>query len=288
MADIDPIRAREIGQIHRVRAYQNYRVLFGQVDAVSIAVPTVEHYLIGMDCLRAGIHVLIEKPIARTLREARDLVNLAAEKKCILQVGHLERFNPAVQALYRLAKNPGFIESYRISGFPDRGTDVDVIMDLMIHDIDVILNLIPSPVKLIHAVGVPVLTPKIDIANVRVQFESGCVANMTASRVSLKQERKLRIFQKERYLSLDYQAQELTVAELKYPRTPLSGEKPTSDRPEIMVGKVEITKGEPLKMELASFIDCVLHKKKPEVSGEAGLRALEVAIEILENMKSNA
>jgi len=286
VVDIDKVRATEIGQIYKVRAYQDYRDLFGQVDAVSIAVPTVKHYEIGMDCLRAGIHVLMEKPIAKTLPEASELVHQATVKGLVLQVGHLERFNPAVQALNRLAHHPGFIESYRIGGFSDRSTDIDVIMDLMIHDIDIILNLVPSPIRQIQAVGVPVLTSRIDIANARIQFESGCVANMTASRVSLKQERKLRVFQKEQYLSLDYQAQELTVAKLEYSQGSSDREKPPSERPEIIVKKVDVAKGEPLKMELESFVDCILHKKKPQVSGEAGLRALEVAVEILENMNS--
>ncbi len=286
VVDIDRIRAREIAQIYKVKAYQNYQDLFGQVDAVSIVVPTLEHYRIAKDCLEAGIHVLIEKPMTRTLQEANELIDLATAKNLILQVGHLERFNPAVQALHQLAKDPKFIESYRISHFPDRSTDIDVIMDLMIHDIDIILSLVPSPVKHIQAVGIPVLTSNIDIANVRVQFESGCVANMTASRVSLKQERKLRIFQKERYLSLDYQAQELILAELKYPEALSTYEKSTSDRPEIAVRKIEITKGEPLRMELESFVGCITHKKKPLVSGEAGRRALEVAVEILESIKN--
>lgn len=284
VVDINQIRASEIGQTYKVKSYQDYQDLFGQVDAVSIVVPTIEHHRIGMACLQAGIHVLVEKPITTTLQEADELVNLAAAKGLILQVGHLERFNPAVQALQRLSKNPGFIESYRIGSFPDRSTDIDVIMDLMIHDIDIILNLVPSPIKQIQAVGVPVLTQRIDIANARIQFESGCVANMTASRVSLKQERKLRVFQKERYLSLDYQAQELTLAELKYSSQTDAGF--TSNRPEILVQHVEVVKGEPLSIELASFVDCVIYKKKPQVPGEAGRRALEVAVEILENMHS--
>lgn len=286
VVDIDWIRAREIAQIHKVRAYQNYQDLFGQVDAVSIVVPTLEHYRIARDCLEAGIHVLIEKPMTRTLQEANELIDLATTKNLILQVGHLERFNPAVQVLHQMVKDPKFIESYRISHFPDRSTDVDVIMDLMIHDIDIILSLVPSPVKHIQAVGIPVLTPNIDMANVRVQFESGCVANMTASRVSLKQERKLRVFQKERYLSLDYQAQELILAELKYPEALSTLDKLTPDRPEIAVRKVEITKGEPLRMELESFVGCITHKKTPLVSGEAGRRALEVAVGILESIKN--
>ncbi|PID57510.1 UDP-N-acetyl-D-glucosamine dehydrogenase [candidate division KSB3 bacterium] len=282
VADLDVERARLIAKRHDTMWYKNYTDLCEQVDAVSIAVPTQEHHAIGMECLRRGIHVLIEKPIARTLEEADQLIELGAKQHCIIQVGHTERFNAAVVELAKITRRPAFIESNRLSPFPERSTDIDVVLDIMIHDIDIILSLVKSPVKKLDAVGVPVITSKVDIANTRLEFESGCIANVTASRVSLKQERKLRIFQPERYLSLDYQAQSLNAVEIKNPE--LRHDFPNA-RPSIAPHQVPVTKQEPLKAELKAFVACVRSGGSPVVSGKDGRNALKTAFQILQTMR---
>jgi predicted dehydrogenase len=235
-----------------------------------------------VECLRQGIHLLLEKPRATSLEEADQLIDAASTHQAILQIGHIERFNAAVLQLAQIIDVPAFIESNRLSPFPERSTDVDVVLDIMIHDIDILLSLVNSPVKKLDAVGVPVITSKVDIANTRLEFESGCIANVTASRVSLKQERKLRIFQPEKYISLDYRAQTLNVVELQHAER--RHEFPNS-RPTIHPYQVAIEKHEPLKAELQSFVHCVQTKGTPVVSGVDGRNALDVAVKILETMR---
>ncbi|MGE5850296.1 MAG: Gfo/Idh/MocA family protein, partial [Candidatus Methylomirabilota bacterium] len=204
VVDIAEARRREVGGKLRVPALADHRLVLDKVDAVSIAVPTVQHHEIARDFLRAGCDVLVEKPMTRTLAEADDLVALAAASGRILQVGHSERYNGAVQVLAKEVQDPGFIEVHRMGPFPSRGTDVDVVLDLMIHDIDIVLTLVGSPVTAVSAVGVPVVSDQVDIANARIEFASGCVANLTASRVSGERLRKIRVFQRDTYFVLDY------------------------------------------------------------------------------------
>ena len=282
VADIDIKRGKEIAQRYATTFFENYHELCKCVDALSIAVPTVYHYEIGLKCLRRGIHLLIEKPISQTLEEADRLIEAAATNQVILQIGHTERFNAAVMKLAQIVDRPAFIESNRLSPFPERSTDIDVVLDIMIHDIDIILSLVKSPVKRLDAVGIPVITSKIDIANTRVEFESGCIANVTASRVSLKQERKLRIFQPEKYISLDYQAQTLNIVKLKYPERRYDF---PNSRPMIVPHQVKIEKQEPLKAELKAFVRCVQAGGTPLVSGIDGRNALNTAFHILQSMR---
>jgi predicted dehydrogenase len=282
VADINTERGQEIAARHSTAFYKDYRELFGKVDALSIAVPTEHHYAIGLDCLQQGIHLLIEKPMTTTIEEADQLIETATANQTVLQIGHTERFNAAVVKLAQIVEKPAFIESNRLSPFPERSTDIDVVLDIMIHDIDIILSVVKSPVKKLDAVGIPVITSKIDIANTRLEFEAGCIANVTASRVSLKRERKLRIFQPEKYISLDYQGQTLHVVELKHPER--RHDFPNT-RPKIVPYQMNITKHEPLKAELQSFVHCVQTKGIPVVSGIDGRNALEVAFNILQTMR---
>ena len=282
VADTDIERGKEIAQRHGTKFYEDYRELCGLVDALSIAVPTEYHCEIGLECLRREIHLLLEKPISRTLEEADQLVQAAEANQAILQIGHTERFNAAVVKLAEIVDKPAFIESNRLSPFPERSTDIDVVLDVMIHDIDIILSIVKSPVKKLDAVGIPVITSKVDIANTRLEFESGCIANVTASRVSLKQERKLRIFQPQQYISLDYQAQSLHAVELKYPER--RHDFPHS-RPLIVPSQFDIEKQEPLKAELASFAQCVRSAGTPVVSGVDGRSAMQTAFRILRTMR---
>lgn len=277
VADVDPGRLRECGPVQGV---QDYRELFHRVDAVSIAVPTHLHVRIARDFLQHGVDVLVEKPLAETLAEAEELVDLAEREGRILQVGHVERFNGAVRALHRIVKAPGFIECHRLSPFPQRSTDVDVVLDLMIHDIDILLSLVKSPVSHVSAVGVPVLTDRVDIANARLQFASGCVANVTASRVSVERMRKIRIFQPEAYISMDYTTQEIAF----YRRLPPDPNAPPPQLPRIVKEEVTVEKEEPLRLELESFLACVRERRRPEVSGEEAVEALRVASQILAKM----
>lgn len=281
IAEIDHQRGKEIAERHGTRLFEDYRSLCDQVDALSIAVPTEYHCAIGLECMRRGVHLLIEKPMSRTLEEADQLLEAAQIYQTILQIGHTERFNAAVMKLAETVEKPAFIESNRLSPFPERSTDIDVVLDVMIHDIDIILSLVKSPVKKLDAVGIPVITSKIDIANTRLEFDNGCIANVTASRVSLKRERKLRIFQPEKYISLDYQAQSLSVVELKYPE--LRHDFPNR-RPSIVPYQVAIEKQEPLKAELASFVHCIQTGSTPVVSGNDGRNAMAAAFQILQAM----
>ncbi len=279
IVDTDYEAAQTISNRLNVPAFKSYEELFDRVDAVSIVVPTELHHKIAKDFLLNGIDVLVEKPMTTTLEEAEDLIETAKKNNCVLQVGHLERFNAAVLALNNVIKQPLFIESHRLAPFKDRGTDVDVILDIMIHDIDIILNIVGSPVKAIHAVGVPVVSSENnDIANVRLEFESGCVANVTASRISAKEMRKIRIFQHDAYLSIDYAAQQVEV----YGKT----DSDEHDTPQITYDQIDIKQGDSLKEEIRSFLNAVKSRSIPEVPGEAGKNALKVALEIVEQIET--
>ncbi len=265
--------AKGIADEHGIEVYHDYHELPGKVDAVSIVVPTQKHYEVASFFLQNNIHVLLEKPITSTVEEAGKLVALAEANNLIFQIGHLERFNPAIMALEDILKQPLFIESHRIAPFNPRGADVNVVLDLMIHDIDIILDFVDSPVKHISANGVQVLSKDIDIANARIEFENGCVANVTSSRVSVKSERKMRLFQQDAYISIDFQDKKLAVHRKG------SGEMfpGISD-----VNSEECTfeQGDALLSEISSFLDCIRNNREPVVSGKAGMRALETAIEI--------
>jgi predicted dehydrogenase len=275
VADIDRNRALEIGAKLGAAAATDYRELFGKIRCVSVAVPTRLHYEVSRDFLAAGIDVLVEKPMAATLEEGRELVALAAEKGCVLQVGHLERFNPAIRRLENVIREPKFVECHRLAPFVERGTDVDVVFDLMIHDIDVIASLVRSPVKQVEAVGVPVLTDKPDIANARITFANGCIANVTSSRVSMKRERKVRFFQPDAYISIDYDQRRAQIY-----RKPEQGKGWLDIRGET----VEFKDGDALADEIDSFLGAVRSRSRPVVSGEEGLAALEIASMISEQL----
>jgi predicted dehydrogenase len=249
----------------------------GDVQAASVAVPTSHHLAVARELMQAGIDVLIEKPLAASLAEADELTALATQHKRVAQVGHLERFNPAVRAILPLITQPMFFEVHRLSVFTPRSLDVDVVLDLMIHDLDIVLAFATSPVKEVRAVGLPILSGKADIANVRVEFESGCVANFTASRVSTERVRKLRFFQPHQYVSVDYGRQEVlvfTVGEGEAGAMP-------SINPQIGVSKPAVASEEPLHVELKSFLHAVRNRMTPAVSLEDGRRALALALEII-------
>jgi predicted dehydrogenase len=245
------------------------------VDAVTIAVPTELHRDIALPFLSAGIPVLVEKPMARTLAEADELIAAAATSDVALAVGQTERFNPAVEAARPLLVDPRFIEVHRLGTFPDRSLDIDVVFDLMIHDLDVVLSLVKADVESIEAVGVPVLTGRVDIANVRLRFANGCIANLTASRISRDRVRKIRFFQPAAYLSIDYAAQKIELWRLV---------KGAGPRPSIEGGEVPVVNEEPLKRELADFVDAIVSKRAPLVDGHQGRRALELAQRITDKM----
>ena len=266
VVDILEPRAQEIAAQYNTTPYTDYRQLFGKVDAVSIAVPTVHHAGIGIEFLEHGIDVLIEKPIASTPEQAKALIDAASRNTRVLQVGHVERFNPVVMAAREAATKPQFFEIHRLAAFSPRSLDIDVVLDLMIHDIDIVLSLVPAPVREVRAVGIPVLSSKADIANARVEFEDGCVANFTASRVSFEKTRKLRFFQPHDYISLDFASQSGTMVSLRMGR--------------VIERKLEPANQEPLKLELMSFADAVAKRGTPVVTGDDGLRALELAMRI--------
>lgn len=266
LCDLDKTRLGRISSELSVQSFTDYRELFDKVNAVSIAVPTKLHYKVARDFLKHNIHVLVEKPFTNNLKQADSLIKLAKNKKLILQVGHIERFNSAFSSTKQLVKNPYFIECHRLSLFPNRSLDIGVVMDLMIHDIDIILGLVNSPIKKIEAVGVNVLTPYEDIANARITFKNNCIANLTASRVSDEVMRKIRIFLKNSYISLDYKNEQAFIYKKRGYR--------------ITKEKIPIEKEEPLKKELSSFINCVLNHRQPIVNGEVGRQALAVALKI--------
>ncbi|RJO64748.1 MAG: gfo/Idh/MocA family oxidoreductase [Candidatus Omnitrophota bacterium] len=266
VCDIDRNRLSAVSNALGVAGYDDYRQLLGKVDAASIAVPTQLHYAITKEFILRGTHCMVEKPFTVSLKEADSLIALSRKKSVLLQVGHIERFNSAFGATLKLIRQPKFIECHRLSPFPNRSLDVGVVLDIMIHDIDIVLGLVAQPVKKIEAVGVNVLTKFEDIANARLTFKNGCVANLTASRVSDEVMRKIRIFQKDTYISLDYKEARASV----YKKV----------GPAIVKEDLPIEKEQPLKKELESFLDCVRFRRKPLVSGEVARDALAVALAI--------
>ncbi len=277
VADSRPEACEPLAAELKTRAVTDYRSLLGKVDAVSIATPTPAHFAIARDFLEAGAHVLVEKPITDTPAEARELIALAARRERVLQVGHLERFNSAILAAVPYLKSPNFVECNRMAPYRERGTDVNVVLDLMIHDIDIVQTIVGAPIAAIDAVGTPVFSEEIDIANARIRFSNGCVANTTASRVSVKTERKLRIFEDDAYLSLDLQQKILTVIRK---RAAADGPGPLP----VTIEEQSLEPGDALKAEIDSFLECARSGRSPVVSGEAGLTALETAIRITEQV----
>lgn len=273
VCDIDTSRLEEISRQLGVPGFPDYRQLLDEVDAVSIATPTALHYEVACEFLKKKIHTLVEKPFTSELAQADKLIKIARENDCILQVGHIERFNSAFSATQKLIQEPRFIECHRLSPFPNRSLDVGVVLDLMIHDIDIVLGLVNSELNKVDAVGVPVLTQFEDIANARLTFKNGCVCNITASRVSDEWMRKIRIFLNNAYISLDYKKEEAFI----YRKSGLS----------ITKDSLPIEKEQPLKRELASFIECIAEKKPPLVSGTVAREALAVALDIQKQIWKN-
>ena len=264
--DTDPANAAQVAEQCGVRVTQSLGEFAALIDAASVATPTNTHFAIARSLVEQGKHLLIEKPIAEDTAQATELARLATERQVVLQVGHVERFNPVLSALEARLTHPRFIEAHRLSPFPNRSTDIGVVLDLMIHDLEIILHLVRSPVQSIDAVGVPVLSRREDIANARIRFENGCVANVTSSRISPERMRKIRVFQEDAYLSLDYQNQSGEI----YRRGPAGIER----------APVEIEKEEPLKRQLLAFIECARTGLRPKVSGFEATAALELAMEI--------
>jgi predicted dehydrogenase len=260
-------------------ALDDPRALFDRVDAVVVAVPTAAHRAIAGEFLRRGVHVLVEKPMAATLADADAMIGLAERAGATLAVGHVERFNPAVAAAMTVLQQPRFVEVHRLSGFPERSLDVDVIFDVMIHDLDIVLAMDRSDVLAVEAVGVPVLSPRVDIANARLRFASGCVANITASRISRDRIREVRCFQPDMYVSIDYAEQELEVWRLAAD---------ASGKPAIAGGRVEVAKDEPLRRELADFVEAVRDRRPPLVTAADGRRALALAARVAEAIEKGA
>jgi len=274
VADADAEVAHRVASELGTQALTDFRELYGRVDAVSVATPTPSHAEIAAGLLAHGAHVLVEKPIAETVAQARQLVQLARQQGRVLQVGHLERFNPTILAAEPLLSNPRFIECHRLAPFRERGTDVNVVLDLMIHDIDLVQMIVGSPVASLDAVGTPVFSSEIDIANARLRFENGCVANVTASRVSLKTERKLRVFRDDAYLSLDLQQKILTV--IRKRAVSGAGELP------VQIEEQSFAQGDALLAEIRAFLSAIRGEGPVVVSGEDGERALRTAIQISE------
>ena len=289
--DVNPDNAKQIAEELNLHIFSSYDELLAACQAVDIVATTSAHFELAHQALQAGKHVFVEKPITAELAQAKTLVEVAAQNKLILQVGHIERFNPVILAVEEEIKNPMFIESHRLSTFQPRGTDVPVVLDLMIHDIDLILDFVDSPVKDIHASGVGILTPSIDIANARIEFANGAIANVTSSRVSMKQERKIRFFQKDAYFSLDFGAKHATVLKrspdaLKYLPRILAGDKDIKAEHLVDIRNFDLsdTNKDALTLELESFVNSVLNDKLPIVDGRAGSRALDVALRIIETI----
>lgn len=276
--DTDPARAKEVGAELNVEAHTEPDALLASVDAVSIAVPTSQHYPVALQWLEAGRHVLVEKPIAPLLEEAQTLVELAEAKGVVMQVGYLERFNPAFLYCKDRITRPQFIEAIRIASFLERGSDVDVVLDLMTHDLDLVLALAPSPLKELHAVGKSLMTDSTDLANARLIFEDGCVANITASRISHKTERKLRVFQQDSYLSMDFSRPSARI----YQRETTGDGAPTFKEE-----KQTLEKGDSLMVEIADFIGAIRDGRPPAVTGRDGLRAIQVADRVMRDIAAN-
>jgi len=305
VVDTDASRSEYIASKYGAKPYINYQELMGKVDAVSVVVPTHEHFVISRYFLEKDIDVLIEKPMTTTLEEADELIRIAESRGRIIQVGHLERFNPAVAALRNIIKKPMFIESHRLSLYKGRGTDVSVVLDLMIHDIDIILNFVRSDIKKIHASGVPVISGHVDIANARLEFENGCIANVTASRISTKNERKIRLFQKDCYISVDFASHDITVirrqnsedriqnSEFRIQEPEVRSQKATAAAhllpeliPNMEIKEMCFTKGDALEEELKSFVKAVRKRETSEVTGQMGRDALKIALNIMDQIRS--
>lgn len=278
VSDVIEERALGAAELHQCRGMTNYRQMLADVDAVSIAVPTKCHYEVAKAFLEAGIHVLLEKPITETLAQADELIALADRNKLVLQIGFVERFNPAVIALAEVIKRPLFIEAHRLHPFFERGTDVDVILDLMVHDLDIILHFVDSPLQDIDAAGTAVLSDKVDIANARLRFKNGCVANITASRISMKTMQKVRFFGFEGYHAVDFAKRDL-----------LSLKKQVGSRGQVEItqNNVEIIQKDALEAEIRAFIQAVVQKTSPPVTGRDGRQVLEVALRILEEINKS-
>jgi predicted dehydrogenase len=272
--DANMEHAAAIAEEFGTKAFSSLDDLVAEVDAASVSTPTVTHRDIATQLLNSGKHVLVEKPISDSVDDAKAIIDLAHEKGLVLQVGHIERFNPVMSQLESRLDRPKFIECHRLSPFPQRSLDIGVVLDLMIHDLEIVLHLVSSPVASVDAVGIPVLTRREDIANARIRFEDGCVANITASRISPERMRKIRVFQSNAYLSLDYQDQ--------------SGWIYRKDGLEIGREEVEVEKDEPLKCELMSFVECAAKGEAPKVSGQQGADALDVALEITRLIEADA
>jgi predicted dehydrogenase len=298
VVDADAARGAEIAAAYAVPHYSDFRELFGKVDAVSVAVPTVGHYEVAKAFLERGIPALVEKPLTKSIEQGEELCRIAREKKVALQVGHVERFNPAVTAVLDVIKKPRFIEVHRLSPFRFRSSDIDVVLDLMIHDLDIVLHLTGSPLARVDAVGMSLLFGKEDMANARLEFDDGCVANLTASRISEKSMRKTRIFSEDCYVTVDTLAKEAWI----YRTTPQLGEalaKLPKDRDLNLadlatipkefysVQEVKLAEEEPLARELQSFLEAVEQKKEPVVPGEHGVRAMKAAEKILTEMRAH-
>lgn len=277
VVDILPERAAEVAAATGAAAFTESRQVLDRVDAVTVAVPTDLHRDIALPFLERGISVMVEKPLARSLAEADELIAAARASGATLAVGHTERYNPAVAAILPLVTTPRFIEVHRLGVFPERSLDIDVVFDLMIHDLDIILAMVRSEVASIEAVGVPVLTPRYDIANARLRFASGCIANVTASRISRERVRKIRFFQPDSYLSIDYAAQEVEGWRLV---------RKDGAKPSIQGGPIPVERDEPLRRELRDFVDASSARRPPLVDGDAGRRALELATRIADKMES--
>lgn len=275
VVDADAAAAERVAAELGVRSATDYRAILDDVDAVSIVTPTPLHHCVGCAVLERGVHVLMEKPIATTVAEARELIDTARRRGCVLQVGHLERFNPAIVAAVSRLQVPRFVESHRLAPFKQRGTDVSVVLDLMIHDIDLIQELVGEPIEHIDAVGATVFSGETDIVNARIRFRGGCVANTTASRISMKQERKIRIFQDDAYLSIDMQQKVVTVIRKK-------DAAPVESPAQVSIEEESFEQGDALLAEIGSFLDAIRNKTAPVVTGEDGLRALETAMQITE------
>ena len=273
VVDADRERAAMVAEKVGSSACTDYREIIDRVDAVSVVVPTRFHFEVARAFLEKGVHVLLEKPITTTLSEAEELIRIAAARKAVLQVGHLERFNPVILALDGVVNKPGFIESLRIAPFKPRGTDVNVVLDLMIHDIDIIQHIVGSKVKQINSIGAPVFTEEEDIANARLQFENGCVANVTASRISMKSERRMRIFQPDAYITVDFQNKKIAVLRKG------DGEM-FPGVPDVKIEEQSFDQTDALKSEIEAFLDAIATGKPPLVSGEDGRQALETALQI--------
>ncbi len=281
VADVDPDTVKRIAEENDCKAFTDYRELLQEMDAVSVVVPTSFHHKVALDCIEAGVDMLMEKPITTTVEEADDIIGRAAERKLILQVGHLERFNPALVAMEPSLTIPVFIESQRISTFKNRGVDVDVVLDLMIHDIDIILNIIQSPLETIHTVGAPVVTDFTDIANARLIFENGATANVTVSRISRTNTRRMRIFQPGSFINVDFANRKVMTMHLK------KGEFRENGMPKQDIEVNSFPDGDALNLEILHFVDNVQNRTTPLVSGQEGRRALDVALQVIKQIKDH-